>query len=200
MPSLCLCIIYLHKYVRTNCLHCLRSWACADCVLKASKSKLNIFRCPRVYCQYVVRCRFSNKSSQVKVKWVAQKVCRACGRRYTPCTNVSVSEAWGAPVNNFKYRHMHDNIYIYIYTRNTCTYASLKAQPVLLCDRSHRYRYRHRYKCSWRCREYAKTGFGLCVLFSIVFSVTYLRNFTFVFFRKLMTFTPQLRAVSRSET
>lgn len=42
-----------------------------------------------------------------------------------------------------------------------------------------------------------KTGFSLCVFFRCVF-VTYLRNFTFVFFRKLMTFA-QLRAASRSE-
>lgn len=42
-----------------------------------------------------------------------------------------------------------------------------------------------------------KTGFSLCV-FAVCFFVTYLRNFTFVFFRKLMTFA-QLRAASRSK-
>lgn len=43
-----------------------------------------------------------------------------------------------------------------------------------------------------------KTGFSLCVFAVCFFFVTYLRNFTFVFFRKLMTFA-QLRAASRSK-
>lgn len=113
MPSLCLCIIYLHfKYVQIVYI------VCASLARVAAKSKLSYCNARECVSDTLsifgqVKSRSSMLPKSLSCKW-ADIYCNiyVCIQMY-----LLLNLAWGAPVINLKHRHMHDNIWqTYLYT------------------------------------------------------------------------------------
>lgn len=187
MPSLCLCIIYLHfKYVQ------IVYTVCAWLARIAAKSKLSY--CNARECVHDMLSIFGQVKSRSSV--LPKSLSCMWADIYQIHMYLHLNLAWGAPVINLKYRHMHDNI---VYGRHTYTNASLQSAACSVRSSTQIHIQIQMQMPLSQIRVRKNRFYGSLCVFAVFFCfVTYLRNFTFVFFRKLMTFA-QLRAATRSK-